>query len=64
MTDPLTASELDKLSDMVRRLNPSKAAQRLGIHRSSLLAILAKTSVHDGTVALVRAALEKEPVQS
>lgn len=54
----LSPAELARVKSLVDRISVPQAAERLGVSKQSLYAMLAEQNVRDGTVALVRRALE------
>lgn len=58
MSDQLNQKELEKLHNYTKRVGVNEAAEKLGVHRQSLTAALARLPVRSGTIALIRQNLE------
>lgn len=63
MPDDLTKEERADIRALAGRTGVPDAAAALGISRQALLALLAGTPIQDGTIALVRSALQHGAVQ-
>lgn len=55
----LTASELAKLRAMTKADGVAKVSARLGVHRTSVTALLAGEDVRPNTIKVIRMALQE-----
>ena len=58
MSEQLNQKELEKLRNFTKRVGVNEAAEKLGVHRQSLVSALALMPVRSGTIALIRQNIE------